>query len=367
MQMERKEMISIHQFTVLVILITIGEAILVLPAIVAANAKQDAWLSTILALAFGLLVVYLFIKVGNLYPKLSLVQYNHKILGKWFGSIASLFFFGYLFLSIAAHLRELGDFISAQILPYTPIQVIHLMFILIIIMGVRSGLETIARTSEILAPIVFLFLLTLFIFILPKVHFDWVQPILENGMKPVLQGTITATAFPFMELVVFLMIIPHINQQEKVKKGFFIGAAIGGVVLIMVVLLCILVLGEPTTARKIYPTYTLARSIHINGSIQRIEGLIAILWTITTYLKITLYSYALHIGLVHFFKLKGYRMLTFPFGMILFAAAMLVSPNISYFIQVIGNYWPFYDMTVAILLPLILVSVFTIRKRLNTS
>src|SRR5690625_5872574 len=88
--MVQKEMISIHQFTVLIILITIGDAILVLPAIVTQYAKQDAWLSTILALAFGLIIVYLFTVVGSLHPKLNLVQYSIKILGKWIGSIVSI-------------------------------------------------------------------------------------------------------------------------------------------------------------------------------------------------------------------------------------------------------------------------------------
>lgn len=365
--MDRKEKISIHQFTVLVILITIGDAILVLPAIVAQDAHQDAWISTILALLFGLLIVYLFTAVGNLYPKLNLVQYNIKILGKWVGSLVSLFFLVYLFLSITAHVRELGDFITTQILPETPIQVVHFLFIAIIIIGVRSGLEPIARTSELLFPIVFVFLMILFILVLPNVHFDWLQPMLENGIKPLLKGALVATAFPFMELIVFLMILPSINQQEKIKKGFFTGVIIGGIVLILVVLLCILVLGEATTARNIYPTFTLARVIHIGEFIQRIEGIIAILWTITVFLKITLYTYALHVGLAHLLKLDGYRMLAWPFGMILFASAMLVSPNISYFNTVISRYWPFYDFTVAVLLPLILMSVFAIRKKLDTS
>lgn len=365
--MVQKEMISIHQFTVLIILITIGDAILVLPAIVTEYAKQDAWLSTILALVFGLLIVYLFTVVGSLYPKLNLVQYSIKILGKWIGSIVSIFFLIFLFLSATAHVRELGDFITTQILIQTPIQVIHFMFIFLIIMGVRSGLEPLARTGELLFPIVFLFLIILFTLVLPNVHFDWVRPILAGGIKPLLKGTLVATAFPFMELVVFLMILPSINIQKKIRKGFFIGTIIGGVVLILVVLLCIVVLGEAATSRNIYPTFTLARVIHIGQAIQRIEGLIALIWTITVFLKISLYIYAFHIGLVHLLKLDGYRMLTFPVGMILFASAILVAPNISYFINIIANYWPFYDLTVAVFLPLILISVFTIRKKIKPS
>ena len=365
--MAQKEKISIHQFTVLVILITIGDAILVLPSTVTKEANQDAWLATLLALGFSLVFIYLFIVVSRLYQKLSFVQYSMKILGKWFGSIVSIFFLSYLFFSVTAHVRELGDFVTTQILIQTPIEVIVLLFVFIIVMGVRSGLEPIARTSELLFPIVCFFLILLLTLLIPNIHVDWVQPILENGIKPVLKGTLSATAFPFMELVVFLMILPSVNKKAEVKKSFFVGSIIGGIILIIVVLLCILVLGKEATIRNVYPTFILARVIHFENMIQRIEGILATIWIVTAYLKITIYSYALHLGFVHLLKLDGYRILTLPFGMILFASTILVTPNISFFNQIISLYWPFYDATVAVILPLILVIVFAIRKRLNTS
>lgn len=364
--MSGRELISIHQFVVLVILTTIGDAILVLPSTVTNDAGKDAWLSMILAIAIGLLIVYLFIAVGSFYPKLTIIQYNNQILGKWIGPIISAFFLGYLFLSISVYVRELGDFITTKILTQTPIQVIYFLFIIIIILGVRSGLETIARTSEFLFPIIIIVLIILLTLVLSHVHIDWIRPIMENGVKPLLKGTIVATAFPFMELVVFLMILPSISQQDKIKSGFFIGTLIGGIILFLVILLCILVLGETATSKNIYPTFTLAKVINIDGIIQRIEGVIAIIWVLTVYLKITLYTYALHIGLANLFKLDEYRILTLPIGMIIFSSASLVAPNISYLNKVIANYWPFYVFTVAVLLPIILISVSAIRKKLNS-
>src|SRR5699024_7940082 len=145
------------------------------------------------------------------------------------------------------------------------------------------------------------------------------------------------------------------------------GTFIGGFILVLIVLLCILVLGEMATSRNIYPTFTLAKVIHIGGTLQRVEGVLSIIWIITVFLKITLYTYSLHIVLVNLLKLYCYQILTLPFVMFFFDSAMLISPNISYLNKILANYWPFYDLTVAILLPLLLISVFSIRKRLNTS
>lgn len=364
--MDSKEWINPHQFLILVIITTIGDAILVLPTIVSHVAQQDAWLSTLIGLVLGMLVVLLFITVGNLYPNLSFVQYILKILGKWIGSIVVIFFLIFLFLSVSAHTRELADFITTQILIETPIKVIHFMFITVIIFGVRCGLGTIARTSEVLYPVVFIFLLILFSLVLQDIRLEWIRPILNGGFKPVFSGALVATAFPFMELVVFLMFLPNITKQNKIKKNFLKGALIGGSILVIVVLLCILVLGDATTIRSVYPTFALARSISIGNSIQRIEGIIAILWTITVYIKITLYAYAFHIGLVQLLNLKEYRLFTFPFGFILFASTTLVAPNVSYFNDVISKYWSFYDFTIAVFLPLLLICVYSIRKKFDS-
>ncbi|BAM47900.1 GerAB/ArcD/ProY family transporter [Amphibacillus xylanus] len=363
--MSTKEMINSYQLTIMVALITVGDAILVLPASVAIVAKQDAWISMLLSLLFGSLVVLLFVKVSKLQSNLSFVQVILKILGKPIGSIVVMFFLLYLLFSVSILLRELGDFITTQILLETPIKVINLLFITVIIFGVRSGLATLARVSEVFYPVVFLFLVTLFTLVLPSIQIEWIRPLLGHGFKPVINGTIIATSFPFMELIVILMFIPNILKKNKFRKNFLTGALFGGTALFINVLLCTIVLGVPTTIRNVYPTFILARSISVGHYIQRIEGLIAIFWMITVFIKITLYSYAFHIGVKQLFNLKNYRQLTYPFGFILFGTSILVASNYTEYSEIISKYWSYYDMTVAIFIPFLLIIVSMFRKKTN--
>lgn len=360
-----KEIINIRQFTILVFLVTTGDAILILPNLVVRLANQDAWISATLGLFFGLLIVQLFVVVWQINPRLSLIQSYNKVLGKWIGPLFSSFFLIFLFQSASTHLMEFGDFMTTLTLFNTPIQVIHFMFLCIIIYGIRLGLEPIARSAELFFPLVCLFLCIFIFFSLPNIDPILIKPILENSAKKIIYGTLISTAFPFMELVVFLMILPYINQPKEVNKNFLIGTLIGGIILIIIVTLCILILGPDSTKNHLYPTFSLARIIEIGEFIQRIEGILSIIWMITVYFKITLYVYALHIGLVHLFKLESYRVLTLPIGMIMLAAAFNTAPNTIYYMDVIANYWPFYDITVAIIMPLILLIVFKLRKRIG--
>lgn len=49
--------ISIRQFTILVILFTVGGSILIVPSGLASEAKQDGWIAGLLALGIGLLII----------------------------------------------------------------------------------------------------------------------------------------------------------------------------------------------------------------------------------------------------------------------------------------------------------------------
>jgi len=359
--------ISIRQFTILVMLITIGDSILVLPSISVFEAKQDAWISGLIGVAVGLLSVYIFSMVGRLYPQLTLVQSIQEIFGKWFGTFVSLLFLAYLLLNSLTFIREIGDFMTTEMMQETPTQAIQILFLCVVILAVRLGLEVIGRTGEIFLPLIILFFLILVIFLSPQAEIEKLQPILENGMKPVLQGSLSFIAFPFMELVVLLMILPYVNQTQRIKRGFLQGALLGGIVLIILIVMAILVLGPDHTSRSMYPSYSLARKVTAGRFFERVEAMLALMWMLTIFMKISLYFYGFNLGLAQLLKLKEYRMLTLPTAVILITLSPVISPNIIYYNKVLANYWPYLDLTYGLLLPLLLLGVYFIRKSFKRS
>jgi len=354
--------ISVRQLALLAAILTVGDALLVLPAIPAFEAKQDAWLSGIVGMAAGMMNVLLFCAVGKLYPDMTLVQYNRVILGKWIGNAVSILVLFYFFFSASAHVREIGDFTTTHMMPETPIEAINLLFVGIIVLGVRLGLETIARAGEIFFPWLLLLFVFLFISLIPQIDFKYMQPILENGIKPIIRGSFATMTFPFAELVAFLMIFPYVSRTDKLRKGFIGGAGVGGVVLLIVIALAILVLGPEMTARHIYPSYALAKEIDVPHFLQRVEAMVAILWIVTTYLKITLYVFVFHLGFAQLLGLRDYKSLALPFGWILIVLSNIVAPNITKFNQVIAAYWPLYDLTFSVMLPFVLLGIYFVRK-----
>lgn len=352
------------QFKILVILCFIGSSILLAPGTLSSEAKQDAWISSILGLVISLLLVWLYNSLGNLFPNMTLLEYTEKIFGKWISRIIYIFFIIFLFINCSMLLYIVGDFMITQIMPETPIQFITILFTLVIIIATRLGLETFARAGEILYPLVIILFMVLMLFLLPEVDTKRLTPLLESSPKALLKGTVLYASFSSFPLIVLLVLFPTcVNNLKEAKKSFLRGALIGSVIIVIMTFFCISVLGHNITTRTTYPTYILAKEIDLADFIQRIEAIIAIIWLITMFYKTLLYFYGSVLGLSQIFNLKDYRPITLPMGMILVILSLVVYPNSTYAATWNTTTWIPYVLTFGFVYPLILLLIGGLRKK----
>jgi spore germination protein KB len=361
--MLEKGKISRSQFAILVMMFTIGSSVLLLPSGLANEAKQDAWIAALLGVGIGALFVVLYIALGNRYPNLTLAEYSEVILGKWLGKVVSFLYFAFFFLLSALVLRNIGDFLNIYDLPQTPIASIHILFLLIVIMAVRLGLEIFSRAAEIFFPWVLLFSFIILVFIAPQIDFINLQPIIGDGVKPILRASIPFIGSPLLELVVFLMIFPAINRAQGSKTGFLAGYLMGGIILFLFSLFSILVLGDVLTARNLYPIYILAKQINIAEIIQRVEAFPSLLWFITIFIKLTVCFYASALCLAQTLKLKDYRIVIFPLALIMIILSLLAYPNTAYFLTFVSETWPAIALMYGFIIPLFLLIISIFKKK----
>jgi spore germination protein KB len=362
MNMPQKGIISDSQFSILVLLNTIGSTILILPAGLANEAKQDAWIPAILGVGFGLLVIRLYNALGTIYPQMTLVEYSRKILGKWMGTTVSIGFIWFSFIGATTLIWLMGNFLVTQIMPESPTISLHIFFVIIVIMGVRLGLETIARSAEIFLPWVGLFFLLLVLLPIPDSNLENIQPMFDSEVKPIMRGALSFFSVATLPLILFHMIVPNGQRSRETNKAFYVGSMLGGIVLISITLLTVLVLGPNLTADNVYPSFTLAKKVGIKGVLERIEVIMAILWFITIYYKTTFYCYASIKGLAQLLSLKDYRILTLPFGVMILAISLIIYPDVIYEAEWDVKTWIPFAATYGLIFPAFLYIVAIIKK-----
>lgn len=359
----KKQIISARQFTIITCLDSIGTAILIMPATMVQVAKQDAWIPATVGVFLSLLLIKLFVTVGNTTPGLSLVEANEKILGKFFGKIISIAFFIFTFLSAGELLYFIGNFMKSEVMPETPAASFVILFIIIIAYATYLGLEVFARSAEILFPI-FLFIFIIFVtFISPQIKIENIQPILEASTGSLLLSTLQFLGTFSFPIVVLLMIFPSsVSEPKSAQKGFYIGILLGGLVLTILIALSIFVLGVMNTSLRTYPSYALAQRISIGNFLQRIEITIVFLWITTIYIRTFIYFYASVKGLGHILNLKEHRPLILPLGMIVIGLSQITHPSIVHSMMYNKKVFLPFAATFALLLPLLLLVVAKMRR-----
>ncbi|MBN9654569.1 endospore germination permease [Halobacillus sp. GSS1] len=358
--------ISPRQFMFLVILFSVGSSILIVPTPLTANAKQDAWLSIIISIAAGLLLVMLYNHMATLMKGQTFVQATIAVYGKWFGRILLFFYLSFLYILASLVLRNIGDFMTTQIIPETPLQFTHILFLIVVIWGAYLGLEAIGRSSEMFVPWVVLLVFFFTITLSPQIKMENLQPVLSNGILPVLNTSTFVIGTPLLEMVTFLMIIPYVKDGKTKKKAWLLGTFLGGAVLTLITLLCILILGSDLTALNTYPSYKLAQKINIAGFLEGLEIMVAIIWMITIFFKMVILYYSTTVGIAQFLTMEDHRPLLLPLGMGMVVLSIIAYPDVAYFETFINETWFPYAITHGLIIPLIVWAGLLIKSKNQT-
>jgi spore germination protein KB len=365
-----KAKISTTQLFVLVVLFEMGSAILVG---IASDAKQDAWIAVLLGLAGGIMVFLIYNKLYMYYPDLPLTSYVQKITGKWLGRCIGLLYIIYFMYCASRVLRDFGELLSNTIYNSTPLFVINTLMVLTIIYGVHKGFEVLARVGELFFAIVYItaILGMLLIVFSGLIHLDYLKPVLENGLKPVLKTFLTQTiTFPFGEMVVFTMLLPFLRDQKKAKIVCLTGMILSGINITITVVVNISVLGVALFQRSTFPLLTTVGRIQIADFIERLDVLFMLYLVIGGFFKIALYYYAAVAGAADIFQFSNQRKLGFPIGILVLFASITIASNYSEHIKEglvvvpIFLHWPFQIIIPAMLL---IIAFFRNRKKKRTS
>ncbi|MCT4605158.1 MAG: endospore germination permease [Marinisporobacter sp.] len=353
-----KEVISDKQGICLVILFIAGSA-LAMPT--AAEAGSDLWLSIIAAILIAIPIVWIYAKILSFFPEKDLFYVLEYAFGKIIGKMIGFFYIWFAFHLGVLVMRDFGEFPVIVALPETPMIAFSILMVILSIWIVREGIEVLGRWANLFvlinAPIPSILILLL----IPVMDFNNIQPILYNGIKPFLEGTLSALSFPCTETVVFMMVFSALQSKKSSYIIYTKGLLWGGLLIAGVSLAEILVIGPDLYGATFFPNHAVASKVDIGETFQRME-IIAIIASITaTFLKISVCLFAVCNGVARIFQLKDYRALVVPIGLIMFNCSLFIYENIFEMFEWL-TIWKYYAFPFQVILPTMILVVTHIKK-----
>ncbi|MEC5423565.1 endospore germination permease [Virgibacillus sp. C22-A2] len=359
--MVEKGKISALQMAFLLYPTITATAILLVPAITGKYAKQDLWLSPIWASFAGVLVVFLVIQLNKRFPEQTIIQYGEKITGKFFGKLlgAALIFF--LFHSNGMIIREYGEFIVGSFLPDTPMVVIIGSILFVCALAVRGGVEVLARSAEIIIPVVALVFISTLLLLLAETDVTNILSVFEKGITPSLMGAVVPSGW-FMQFFMLSFFLPFLKDRKKGMKVSMFTLAAVMFTLVITNLVTVMVLGKLTETFT-YPVMEAVRQINLADFIQNFESIVMALWVATTFIKITVFYYAIVLGTAQLLKLSDYRPIVFPIGFLLGGMSIWSATSLQELSYILSHIFPFYGPIFYVLIPVLLFLLAVFRKK----
>ncbi len=319
--MANKEIISSNQYTWIIFSIITSITVLQIPGMLISLAGHDGWLSVLLAWLLDIAVAILYAYMASRFPGENYVQYSETILGKYIGKIVGIIFPLFFMLVAIIFIRSLAELISSIFLPYTPIEVILGTGYFLIGYGVRKGIESIARASEVLGPIYFISMILLILLVIPDVRIERVMPQLAEGYSQFIIGGVFLLNF-FGVCAIMGMYIPIINKQKHGFIAKFTAVTMASPIICLIVAFSTAVLCDEGAQNLVNPGLALARYISIGRVFERVEiiwMMIAIAAGIVTSANLI---WAFCQGVSHSVKLSTYKPLVYPAVLLAFIASI---------------------------------------------
>ncbi|MGX4585201.1 endospore germination permease [Paenibacillus chitinolyticus] len=295
--------ISFLQLVMLLLLVNGLMNHVILNPIVLDASGRDAWLvpifSALFLLPWCLLLVYFMKKSGQQKLQPWLAQRTHPAVS-WI-LIVPLYI--QIYLIGMTTLLHTGIWTVTNYLPATPHFALSLILIVVCAYCAVSGLRTIAISAGVLLP--FVVVLGYFVMIanMPNKEYDRLFPMLEFGMKPVMDGMLYAGS-GFMEFVLILALQQHLKTRIKswqilILALLFIHIMLGPIVG------AITEFGPEEAAKQAESPYEQWRLVKVGDSIEHVDFFSVFQWLAGTMVRISLSLFLL--GDLLPFKRAKYR------------------------------------------------------------
>lgn len=318
--------------------------------------KVNAYLCPIIGGILGFIPLYLFIKISELSPKDNINGLIQKTFGKPFGSIISIILALFIAFFSLIIFWDLNNFIASEYLYNTPILAIVIMLIIPVIYMLTKGVQTLGRSSIILAFFSFAMFILSIIGLINHIKLDNILPFLENGIPDVIKGSLLYIAYSVLPIFIIL-IIPRNNfqQEKKLSKAIMITYILITATIAFVTFVTVSVLGIDLANLYQYADYHLLRRITIGNFIQRVESLLAIQWIISLFMLIALCFYYITNTIEFLFDIKGKkykRISIYIVCLTLMYLSTIVFRNNTVFTNFVVYHFPYFLFLFLFILPL---------------
>ncbi|MFF5398559.1 GerAB/ArcD/ProY family transporter [Peribacillus butanolivorans] len=281
----------------------LGVGMLTLPRTITDNINSpDGWI----ILIFNGIIIGLFLCLLVFLLKKHQVSDYYTYMGEAFGKGLSKiigFVIVTYFIGVASfEVLAMSEMVRFYLMENTPVEVVILSLILTSVHLLTGKIKAIAKVCVFFLPLTIVIVLLIYLLSLRVVDLKNIQPVLGNGILPVIKGMRTGHLY-FFGVELFIFLFGLVKNQNKIKNGILIGFFIPVILYVITYVLVVATLTVPEVKAVTWPTISFIQSFEVKGIfIERLELFLLITWILQFFCTHTIYLYFAADGLTKIFR-----------------------------------------------------------------
>lgn len=358
--MKNEKMLSITQFTFVIIQAQIGVGLLSLPYVVHKHAGHDGWISTLIA-GVGIFVLLLIMwLLGTRFPKDTIYEYTTKIVGKYIGIVISYLYILFFFIVAIYVVIITISVLKKWILTFTPPFVLILFIVSTGVYLAKENMKVIARFFTFVCILIF-FLIFFEFCSYNNVNYRYLFPIGQAGVKNILLGSHDAL-ISMMGFEFILVLFPYVKgKPNKILKAGTIAISFVSLLYSFFLITSYMSFSKAEIEIVPEPILYLLKSLSYEV-IERLDLVFLSIWVVPILTSLVTYLYLTSFGISKLLKFKNHGKTTIFTGLVI-AIICTFLPHSEEFVMKFGTMLSFTSYVFIFVLPLILLIVSLIRKK----
>ncbi|MDL4840419.1 GerAB/ArcD/ProY family transporter [Aquibacillus rhizosphaerae] len=336
-----------------------GTGIMSTPRYIFKEAKQDAWISVIIAGLCMHLIIFVMFAILKKYKNTDIFGIQTDLFGKWISRVLGTIFIIYLFSSLVSILINYIQVVQVFIYPMLSPWLLSIMILSIVTYAVLGGLRVAVGVTFTF------FILTLWlIFFLYKpmtlMDFGHFKPMFEATPMELLKGA-RATTYSFLGLEILFFLYPFIDNKKKAQLPTQLGIVMTTFLVLLVTFISIGFFGGDLLERSIWPVLILYKLIEY-AVIERFDLIIVTQWMMVIVPNMILITWMISYGLKRMYQLPQ-KKAVYGVVFLLFICGGLIRDQFT--IQLIIDYVAQVGFWIVFIYPFVLYPLVIIKKKMN--
>jgi len=348
----------------LLMLYIFGTGVIILPRKAAAFAGRDGWIAFILTIALAVFAVFIITSLVRRFPEKSFYEYAGDIITKPIAFVLTGGLIVKTIVGLACELRLFTEIVKHILLQNTPYTVVALSLLLVSAYAAAKGIETKARTAQIIVWIIFIPLTFVFIVVGTDVDFTELLPVLQIEAAQIATGAYHML-FAFSGIEFILLMSPYLNKHKHISKRAVTAILAIGIFMCIGIIIATARFGAVNLTNQNWPILEMMDATPMPGSfIERQEAVMMSFWILSVFAMISAGLFFSTVAAKSVLKVGKHKYYLIVVGIMAFALSLFLN-DMDLVYEIMDMNFLYLGTAYMLVLPAILLILAKIRRLSN--